>query len=582
MEEVPETDEVQYDDEDEDDEEDRVETRQDDSESEQDLDSEPEPDTHFSEIESRTLSDEETEAGSAARLCFVAKDGVTSWKKHEYSLTNVRTRSKNIITDQPGVKRIMQNKIDVLDIWASFFDSSIMDLLVNCTNKSIGSVHENYERPRNAVPTNIQELKALFGLLYLAAVRKVNHVNTEDLWKTNGTSIEMFRLTMSQYRFKFLLRHLRFDDKETRNDRVTVDKLAPIRQLYDMFLQNCQSNYSVSEHTTVDEMLVAFRGRCSFRQYIPSKPSKYGIKIFALVDAHTFYAYNLEVYVGKQPPGPYSVDNSGKEVVKRLCTAIAGSGRNVTTDNWFTSKPLADELLRNYKLTLVGTIKKNKKELPREFTEGKARPISSSMFGYQKDCLLVSHIPKKNKNVLLISTMHDSGTVDSDSGKPEVIMFYNKTKGGVDTVDKLCASYNCARYTRRWPVVIFYNMMNLAGINSFIIHTANNPASQMNRRTFLERLAFSLIEPQLKYRVTINTLPKTIRLRLSEICHINIPTENMVTDNTVTSGRCKMCDWKKNRKTKYKCRKCEVFLCLEHVIPTCSHCYNCTNDEEEC
>ncbi|GBP30200.1 hypothetical protein EVAR_94508_1 [Eumeta japonica] len=31
---------------------------------------------------------------------------------------------------------------------------------------------------------------------------------------------------------------------------------------------------------TLDEQLLAFRGRCAFRQYIPNKPAKYGIKVF--------------------------------------------------------------------------------------------------------------------------------------------------------------------------------------------------------------------------------------------------------------------------------------------------------------
>ena len=65
-------------------------------------------------------------------------------------------------------------------------------------------------------------------------------------------------------------------------------------------------------------MLAAFRGRCGFRQYIPSKPDKYGIKFFALVDAKSFFTSNLEVYVGTQPDGPYKVSNSPGDVVERL------------------------------------------------------------------------------------------------------------------------------------------------------------------------------------------------------------------------------------------------------------------------
>jgi len=52
----------------------------------------------------------------------------------------------------------------------------------------------------------------------------------------------------------------------------------------------------------------------------------------------------MEIYAGKQPDGPFSIDNSPKNVVHPL-KSIRNTGRNVTIDNWFTSVPLADELL---------------------------------------------------------------------------------------------------------------------------------------------------------------------------------------------------------------------------------------------
>jgi hypothetical protein len=68
-----------------------------------------------------------------------------------------------------------------------------------------------------------------------------------------------------------------------------VDKLAPIRQFFELFVTKCNSHYSVGELVTIYEKLEKFRGNCSFRQYIASKPGKYGIKIYALVDSRIFY-----------------------------------------------------------------------------------------------------------------------------------------------------------------------------------------------------------------------------------------------------------------------------------------------------
>ena len=485
---------IEHDDDEDFDKDDQLEEREGDSESEQDLEDEVNGEGVDDEILSKPKQRTEP--------YFTGKDRVTKWRKHLPSL-NVRTRSKNIVTRLPGVKGPARNLRTIVDIWKCFFDEEILNMIVSNTNLFITQQEYDRQQYRTARPTDLIEIKALLGLLYLAAVRKTNHLNATNLWSSNGTSIEMFRLTMSLERFRFLLRHIRFDNKATRLQRQKTDKLATIRDLFELFIANCKSTYTPSQYTTIDEKLEAFRGRCSFRQYIPSKPNKYGIKIYALVDAKMFFTSNLEVYVGKQPDGPYAVENSAKAVVERLVAPIANTGRNVTTDNWFTSMELSESLLKNYKLTLLGTIRKNKPQLPREFVEEKTRPIGSSMFGFQENSTLVSYVPKKGRNVLLLSTIHNDDKIDANTGKPDMIMMYNSTKGGVDVVDKLCAGYNCARATRRWPMVIFYSLMNIAGINAFVIFNSNNPNSNMFRGTFLETLALDLIAEHLKRRTII-------------------------------------------------------------------------------
>lgn len=52
----------------------------------------------------------------------------------------------------------------------------------------------------------------------------------------------------------------------------------------------------------------------------------------------------------------------------------------------------------------------------------------------------------------MISSLHYDDEIDIDSGpkqKPAIVTFYNMTKGGVDVVDQMCATYNVARNVRR-------------------------------------------------------------------------------------------------------------------------------------
>ena len=103
--------------------------------------------------------------------------------------------------------------------------------------------------------------------------------------------MEVFRLITSLDQFRFLLCCLRFDKKATR-DEGKEDELATFRQIIEMFVQNCKNNYIPSEYMTINKMLAGVRGKCPFRQHIPCKPDKYGIKIHALRDAKTFYVWN--------------------------------------------------------------------------------------------------------------------------------------------------------------------------------------------------------------------------------------------------------------------------------------------------
>ncbi|KAJ8896904.1 hypothetical protein PR048_002250 [Dryococelus australis] len=72
----------------------------------------------------------------------------------------------------------------------------------------------------------------------------------------------------------------------------------------------------------------------------------------------------MEVYVGNQSDEPYKVSNSPTDAVKRLVQGIEGSGRNIACDNLFCRVPPATELLKK-NLTIVGTMQKNKREIPR-------------------------------------------------------------------------------------------------------------------------------------------------------------------------------------------------------------------------
>lgn len=280
------------------------------------------------------------------------------------------------------------------------------------------------------------------------------------MWATDKTiKRSFFTAAMPRDISLQLLRFIRFDDKTTRQDRKATNKLAAIRDVWEVFAGNCRKAYEVSENVTIDEQLVGFRGKCPFRQFIKSKPARYGIKVWALADVRTSYLFNLQVYTGKQPGGKPEKDQ-GSRVVKDLAQPIYGTGRGITTDNFFTSVGLANFLLEK-NLTLLGTVRKSKPDTPDQM-KIPGRPEKSSLFLFCQDVAMVSYVPKKGKLVHALSTQHSDVNVSEDDNlNPVMILDYNRTKGGIDNADKMICEFTCATRTARLPLRLFMNIIDI-------------------------------------------------------------------------------------------------------------------------
>lgn len=76
---------------------------------------------------------------------------------------------------------------------------------------------------------------------------------------------------------------------------------------------------------------------CAFKQYMPSKPDKYGIKLFLICDSETWYPLYAIPYLGRERLGSARRTNIAMDVVTELCQPFYKTNRNVTFDNFFTS-----------------------------------------------------------------------------------------------------------------------------------------------------------------------------------------------------------------------------------------------------
>lgn len=498
-----------------------------------------------------------------------------------------RTSAKNIITQLPGLRgnaKTLGNNPKPADIWNVLCDNNILSEIVLWTNIKILQVRSSHANPNKVefYETDEIEMKSFFGLLLFTSIFKSGRENMESLFSVTTKGRPIFRATMSLRRFQVLNSCLRFDDPATREIRKESDKGTAISNIFYMFLKNFQENYSLGTDVCIDEMLVAFRGRCSFKMYMPMKPAKYGLKLMSLTDARNHYFYNGYLYTGKNSDG-FGLSEEDKalqkptQAVLRLSQPISKTNRNITGDNWFSSIELVRELKKNG-LTYVGTLRKNRREVPMEFLANRNRSVSSTLYGFSDEGItLLSHVPKKNKAVLLVSSMHDC--IDKNApGLPEIIKFYNQTKGGVDALDMKCSNYSSSRRTRRWPLAIFYRLLDICSNNSFVLYIHYKDTQPITRFNFIDELASDLIKQHIQRRLLNAKMPKELKCIMKQcidsgvkrnVCELE---QEVKTDKLSKASTCSNCDYKKKRKTSSKCIKCSVPICMECSRKLCVNC----------
>ena len=149
-------------------------------------------------------------------------------------------------------------------------------------------------------------------------------------------------------------------------------------------------------------------------------------------------------YLGRQTSALAGGQALGRYVVNELSRGLVNTGCNITCDSYFTSFDLAKDL-SSKQTTMVGTLHPNKACIPAELQDKRGRDDQSSKFAWNvpSKVMLASYLPKKNKKIVtLLTTQHDQPDVVVEKKcKPEAILFYNDTKGGVDTLDWMDKKY---------------------------------------------------------------------------------------------------------------------------------------------
>ncbi|XP_037931805.1 piggyBac transposable element-derived protein 4-like [Teleopsis dalmanni] len=469
---------------------------------------------------------------------YFCKDGNIKWTTIPPNGRELlRATNENVIHERTGVTAYAVQRIsEIRDSFDLCITTTMKKEIIRYSNMQGNAVYENFHCMDEI------EFDAYLGLLMLIGVYRSYGESISCLWNENHGR-PLLRAVMTLERFTIISRVLAFDNRQARRSQVRGHKLAPIRSFYEKWTKNLQVLYVPNENITVDEQLIPFRGRCPFKVYMPSKPGKYGMKAWIAADSATAFCLQFQIYLGKTSDLPER--NQGERVVLDLVSQY--TGRNVTTDNFFTSHNLAQELLKR-KITLVGTVRKNKRFLPVHCTVKELRklPIYTSKFFFHEKETIVQYVPKRYKIVTLLS--------------------------GVDTMDQMVRTYSCKRKTNRWPVALFSNLIDISALNAFILWTEINPNWQSRklckRRIFLQELGESLVQPCILQRNHMPRSEASAALVRNVQHEYETPSMSLEPPPKILRSserkRCQLCPSKQEKKTHTKCNVCHKFVCPTH------------------
>ena len=293
--------------------------------------------------------------------------------------------------------------------------------------------------------------------------------------------VEGFKKTIPKQRFKTLGRYLHLIDP---NDEDLAVLLCKVRSLVTLLEQRFADTYIPGKKVLVDEGLVKFNGRLSFKQYMPMKPDKFDIKVWMLADADNYYVPQFQVYLGKNRKNSelFQRKGLGYYVVWTLGEPYLDNHRHFFFDNFFTSAELMRDL-ESRDTYACGTVRTNRRDFPADLKRQKLVVGEIRTRQYEN---LVATMSKDKRVVSLLSTntppepeIHAvqqvvrgrrKRVVPAEAmKKPDVVPIYNEGMNGVDVNDQYQSYYPPGSVSGKWWKYLLWFFFNLSMVNAYIL-----------------------------------------------------------------------------------------------------------------
>lgn len=417
--------------------------------------------------------------------------------------------------------------------------------------------------------TSIGEIYAFLATVLLMAHVAKNKI--ADYWSTDPLLLTpIFGQMFSQDRFLLLMRMLHFTNNQ--NQR-RGDKLFKI----DVVLQTLKKGFSdifrPFQKLCIDESVVQWKGRLSFKQFLPKKRHRFGVKTFVLCDCKTGFVLDMVVYTGKNTQIDV-VQNLGisGSVVTSLLDSYLDSGHILYVDNWYSS-PYLFQYLWEKGTGAVGTVRADRKQMP------KFPKMKKYEYKTMKSPNLMVEKWVDKRDILMISSVHENRLLDSGKRnrenneiikKPASVLDYNKNMGLVDKADMQISFNTSSRKTTKWYKKLFFHLLDVTVLNACILFSLKT-GKKTSLGDFRLKVISQLLQEFAPGRVGSSPGRRPIGPIPVRLSARHFPDYIPATENKPKPRRaCNVCRWttqkpQKRRETPFWCPDCNVPLC----VPEC-------------
>jgi hypothetical protein len=350
--------------------------------------------------------------------------------------------------------------------------------------------HTNAAAPHDWRPTTAAEMYAFLGAHLFMGIDRLPSI---DMYWSEAYQHSTITSIFSRNRFRQLLRFFRVVPAPV--DVAPPDPIPHVRALAEKLNASFAAHFTPTEHLALDEAMCAFKGRSPIKQYIPSKPHKWGYKIYCL--ASEDYLLHFEIYEGKEDP---SEMGATYDTVMRMVQPYQDQQLVLYTDNWFTSPTLL-LALQQRGIRLCGSVNRRRKGMPAvskaaidalgrgEWLQRQKGDMTLAVW-HDRRVMWVLYNHCSPREVASLQRWNAAGERVS-IGCPRAIHDYFYRARSVDVMNQLHYSYLIGRKARRcWPRLAWW-LLDMCILNAFKLWSIGQ--QQSNQLRFREELVHELL-----------------------------------------------------------------------------------------